>query len=78
MAREINADCFGARLAPSQELFAGANGEVIFGGSWIQGRGLGRLEPSYEPDEEAVPRGSEVRHKRRRSPDDDDSPSVSP
>ena len=30
------------------------------------------MEPSCEPDEEAAPGGSEVRHERRRSLDDDD------
>ena len=49
----------------------------MFGVSYIQARGLGRLEPSCEPDEDAAPGGSEVRHKRHRSLDDDDNPSVS-
>ena len=65
-------------VAPNQELWhRNDDGEMIFGMSYINAGGLGRLEPSCEPDEDAAPGGSEVRHERRRSLDDDDNPSVS-
>ena len=41
------------------------------------GSRAGMIGVSCEPDEEAVPGGSEVRHKRRRSYDDDANPSFS-